>query len=198
MGEAYSVPVYGSPEYFQKIASDYTTAQQPAIERGTAQLKNLLGGRGTYYGSALPNKYIQNVQQPFAQGLANTMNQQVTDYSKYMANLPLQEAQLTGYYKSPIGNQAAAPLPTLAQKTLEEQQRQFNVPYGGDIGSGLTTAQQEALRMQGLQIDKEAYAEVTKAISTMLPDVWDKMDPFQRNALVTALLTGTLASLTGK
>jgi hypothetical protein len=129
-----SVPEYGSAEYFKNLADIYGQAQAPAMERQTAQLKNLLGGRGTISGTPMYGKYTNQIAQPYAQGLNTMLGTEASNASKYFAEKPLAEAAVTGTYNG---------LPTLANQEFQKQYTDMTPYQEAQIGA-LTDAQQLA------------------------------------------------------
>ena len=130
-----AVPQYGSQEYFQNVADIYGQTTAPSMARSTAQLKNLLGGRGTLYGTPLYGKYMEGIEKPYQAGLQNLIGQEVSGASKYFAEKPLQEAGVTGTYQG---------LPTLAKQQYERQYAEMT-PYQQEQVNAASKAQELAM-----------------------------------------------------
>jgi len=129
-----SVPAYGSEEYFKNLADIYGATTAPGMARSTAQLKTLLGGRGTLGGTPLYGKYVEQIEKPYQTGLQSLLGQEVSGASRYFAEKPLQEAQLTGMYGG---------LPTLASQQLSQQTALQAGQLTGQYGGTETLAKQE-------------------------------------------------------
>ena len=130
-----AVPAYGSQEYFQNLVDIYGATTAPGMARSTAQLKNLLGGRGTLSGTPAYGKYVSQIEQPYQTGLQSLLGTEVSGASKFFAEKPLQEAQITGQYGG---------LPTLAREQFEKQYAEMTPYQEAQIGA-LTDAQQLAM-----------------------------------------------------
>jgi hypothetical protein len=102
------------------------------MARSTAQLKNLLGGRGTLSGTPVYGKYTNQIAQPYAQGLNTLLGTEAAGASKFFAGQPLAEAAVTGEYKG---------LPTLANQEFQKQYSEMTPYQEAQIGA-LTDAQQ--------------------------------------------------------
>lgn len=127
-----AVPEYGSEDYFKNLADIYGQVTAPGMERSTAQLKNLLGGRGTLSGTPAYGKYVEQIEKPYQTGLQSLLGTEAAGASKFFAEKPLQEAQVTGTYQG---------LPTLAKQQFEKQYAEMT-PYQEAQISALTDAQQ--------------------------------------------------------
>jgi len=95
-----------SPEYYNLAAQNYMQATDPLYQREQARLQTALGGKGALMGTPFMSQLGQLGQQRMS-GLQQTLSPLMMQGAQWNAQLPLQEAQLTGMYQ---GN------PTLAMQ----------------------------------------------------------------------------------
>lgn len=179
MAEMMYAPEY-SQENLQKLTGQYAQTLEPQYNRSMAQIANMLGGRGTLYGT------------PGSNNMQLLQSQKMTDIGKYLQGLQTTGLE-AGRQERLTGEQRAYETPfNLANLlgTMQGTQGTYNPQTGWNWTGGPTqTLAGQAQQFGQTQMNPYQQAMVNATTNTQQMEMW--------KAIANLLGSGALAKVGG-